>query len=323
MNKTLLIDLKAGHVNKIKWPDDHEVAILVYKDCSRQLQNVNKIVTTCTPSIEAVDCRDHLAGEQLRKIYEINRKKMISIKSSPLFSDTFALNEFMSSLGKVRQMSWDYVVNIGDDRIATLLTSYLVEQQKCKHIGVCLNRDQSIHYSNYWAIIYHDILHGPLDMGLSIAEIIHRMAGWNYNQDSEEINIYRDLIHLFSGEFSDLPQHSYRKTRGWVNGEKEKIALASKILLSCLRSINQMKSRQKHGESFTQKLDQLLELCHEKSVVSLPVILFRAEMESLGAHDIKSNIALSEKNLFTLKNNLRQLYTFIDSLVREEASPPL
>ena len=118
--------------------------------------------------------REH---KDIERVYTIDRKKILSITSSGLFSDAFAINEFMIPIEKIKQKMWDHIVNISSNDISTPLTSYLKNQG---HIGTCLNLDKSPSYSNYWAIVYNDILSGPLNIGLSYLENLHQMIGVEY-----------------------------------------------------------------------------------------------------------------------------------------------
>ena len=527
MNKILLIDLERSGgtpstinlINSIKsnYPSN-DISLLVYKD-----KGPEHVAT-------------YLSG--ISKVYQINCKKIISIKSSPLFSDNFALNEFMAPLREIKQSQWDYIVNVSNDSVSTPLTSYLMEQ-KCRHIGACQSKDHTILYSNYWAKIYDTIVpiaydglsclsstetllrmarlswrpsrpfslghqqedregakeilairqrspdvklvgvislhteenetcrnflqacvqsddfcplllispsraerelanklreflngklaiieyelktlpylllhidllvtsdarakamgdstetpvveicpegevafrqttamegniiinaigrrgipinaidilkaclllsgirsaHPTFSENITVHKVVHNEGrceyfpiGGHFDVDGELTRlIAKDLIYFYAKQghrplFKSCYQKIFdsREIKCWVNRENENMSMASKALLSCLRSINQIKLQTISDHSvFIKDLDNLLGFCYKKSVVALPIILFRANIESIDTEDYQSNIDRMEKELFLLKGNLQKLLKFIGSIMEMEREKAL
>ena len=134
--------------------------------------------------------------------------------------------------------------------------------------------------------------------------------------------VAKDLVYLYS----DLPQQLlfssfYKKLFAaseivvWVDEERASLLRATTALFDALRSLQQAKVQKKKNLLFVKSLDQLLNFCQEKSVVAIPIILFRSGLEAICIEEYSSNIDTVEKELFSLKNNLQKLSIFINSLV--------
>ena len=526
MSRTLLIDLESSG------------SILLLGNFINSLKKNN-------PSTKISILIDEKAREAIRclknitTVHEIKRKTIISMKHSPLFSDTFAFNEFMSPLLELKKTKWDHIINIGRDEISPLLTTYLMDH---KHSGVCVKQDKTLHYSSYWAKINYDVLLGHSNLLFPSLEILHQMTQLKWEKQGEKVhllpknnmaitkkmvkirkecssissnlklvgilikssslmkkitlNMIRDFLHrclkeenfypiiltsllesekklahklneLFHGslplveydlkslssilshldllvapdtdakhvadltetpmvelslgesplfeqstilegniiirpigdpvasikssdvlkachlletsqdvdfDFSQnitaykvlhkgnrceyLPIGGYfnpreelnrivgkdisyyisssyrevlfkslyekifheRELTHFVSQEKKNISMISKSVLSCLRSVYQIKSRTGQGESFIKSLDQLLKFCQQNSISSLSVVLFRTNIESLNIQDHDSNIEMVKNELFSLKSNLQKIFHYMSALT-EEKSP--
>ncbi|MCY4644532.1 MAG: hypothetical protein OXB88_07930 [Bacteriovoracales bacterium] len=476
----------------------------------------------------------------INKTYKIDKTKVKSLQSSPLFCDSFALNEFMSPLRKIKNLKWSYVLNLSHCSISNHLTSYLANQ---KHIGVCMNRDKSINYSNGWAKVYHEILQVPFRTGLSSIEILHQMIGVDlkthnnhaqlifydetpiankmldirknhqsppssdfkvagvlienffiedkisldtihdffnismqrneflpillissskhekdmanrlqnllskdiyifeyntktlptillhldfiltsnplaiamgdltetptieiclkenvlFNQSStlegsiiiEHIShtgapisstdllkachliyqkkniplnfsrdimaykvhhknnrceyipisehfeaekeltrfISKDILYLYNDSsrtsllFSSLYKNLFHKEdlKKWIDKEKNTLSRFLKNLLNCLRLINQARQREDQGKIFVKELDSLLNLAYQNSIFSIPIHIFRANIESIHTSDYDSNINMIEKELFELKKYLQETFKIIDLLAEDNS----
>ena len=526
MSRTLLIDLESSKnilrlgsfINSLKRNNPTSKISILIDEQSREGIRYLKNITT---------------------VHEIKRKTIISMKSSPLFSDTFAFNEFMSPLIELKKIKWDRVINIGRDRISPLLTSYLMNHN---HSGVCVQQDKVLNYSNYWAKVNHSFLQYPSKLALPSLEIFHQMAQLTWEKQGDKVylfpknnmaitkkiaairkehspistdlklvgilikssslmkkitlNMIRDFLNLCLKEknfhpiiltslsesekklayelnelfhshlslieydskslpsvlshldllvapdsdtkhvadltdtpmvelslgesplfeestilegsiiirpigdpvtsikasdvlkachlledyqdihfdfsqnitayevshrgnrceylpiggyfnphkeltriiakdiiyfindthhevfFKHLYENLFHKSEinSWVYQEKKNISIISKVVLSCLRSVYQIKSRKNQSETFIKSLDQLLQFCQQNSIASLPVLLFRTNIESLSLQDHDSNIENIEKELFSLKNNLQKIFHYMSSLTEKKNS---
>ena len=528
MEKVLLIDLRK--------PDDVVETIGFANSIKNNISNAEVSVLIYKESEHAVKCM-----KNINMIYTIDRIRITSIKSSPLFSDALAFNEFMSPLTKIQQSKWDYIINISNDNVSTALTSYLADK---KYVGKCLNQDKSVSYSDYyWAKLHGDARSIAPNMGLSSMEILHQMLQlekrnlegksyllsldnkiiaekmlairknqshlssdlklvgiltpppplseeitsdvsfefiticlqdnefypillissaqeekemanrlieslnknlivieYNYNslpyillhldllitskndakiigdmtdtpmveicpsesvpfyqsttsegniiiksiknntvpinpsdilkacfllcakeniyfEFSENITIYKvlneqdrceyipiggclnireeltriigkDIIYNYHnsediGLFGPLYKNIFSndEIKSWIEQENQIISSASKVLLNCLRSINQVKLRKNKINDFIKKLDQLLEFCNNQSIASLPIALFKTDLESIPNHDYRTNIEVIEKELFALKSNLQKIFKLINSIIKHERIP--
>ena len=134
--------------------------------------------------------------------------------------------------------------------------------------------------------------------------------------------VAKDLVYLYSDFPEQLLFSSFYKKLfapseivAWVDGERASLLRATTALFDALRSLQQAKVQKKKNLLFVKSLDQLLNFCQKKSIVAIPVILFRAGLEAICIEEYSSHIDTVEKELFLLKNNLQKLSTFINSLV--------
>ena len=291
MNKVLLINLKnaedtlgiGGLINSIKKNDPSaKISVLIYKEYKLAISYLKNIAT----------------------VHQVDRKKILSIKSSPLFSDTFAFNEFMAPLIELKKNKWDHVINMDNDSVSHLITSYLMNQ---KHSGICFKKDKVINYSNYWAKIYCHVLPAPFNIGLSSVENLHQMAQLNWEKPG--IKIY-------------LPPENNRaitKKIAIVKKQQSHISPGFKLVGVLIRPSSLMK------EITLSTLCDFFHLCLENGDFHPLILISPSESEKKLANKLRElfsdHLTFMEYNVQTLPNILLHLDLLIapDTVMKHAA----
>ena len=117
MKKVLIVNLKkfgdifsSGHlINSLRQENPScEVSILTFKESAKAAKSLKGI----------------------KDIYEIDRKRILSLKSAPLFSDVHALNELLKPLSEIRTHNWDRVINFSNDSVSTYIASFINREKR-------------------------------------------------------------------------------------------------------------------------------------------------------------------------------------------------
>jgi hypothetical protein len=141
MSKTLFIDLNTNQevskniltINNYKQIHPHsEVTVLTYSENEKHFSIFNLI--------NDIEC--------------IDREKIKKLKSSRLFSDAFAINEFLFSINKTSSTSWDDVILLSNNNITAFIASSINAQRVN---GVTFNDYKYKNYSCEWAEFNNNI----------------------------------------------------------------------------------------------------------------------------------------------------------------------
>ncbi|MCY4523502.1 MAG: hypothetical protein OXB84_02055 [Halobacteriovoraceae bacterium] len=94
---------------------------------------------------------------QVDKFYFIDRKKILTLKKSSLFSDGFAINYFHKFMNEVKKNNFYKIINMSNDHVSAYMTSYLSENKK-KYHGIRFSKNNTIESSNQWAMLFNEVL---------------------------------------------------------------------------------------------------------------------------------------------------------------------
>lgn len=120
---------------------------------------------------------------------------------------------------------------------------------------------------------------------------------------------------IYKKEFSNLKERTK-----FILNEKQEIADITRALLSSLRSNLQLQDGIKAGaENFLKSFDSLLAFCERKSLGQIPVLYFRAKVETLPNLSKTENIKAIEHHLYNLKAHLKGVISVLDSIQGIEA----
>ena len=143
-----------------------------------------------------------------------------------------------------------------------------------------------------------------------------------------DVNIYDELVKIIAKNliyiYADdgdilLTPHFYKnifykdEIDLFIEKEKEYLNQAIKRILRCIRLVKKLKLRKDQGSSFIGALESLVNLCSLKSIVAVPIMIFKIEVEAIASHDCQTNIAIFEESLFSLKKRVHKIYKLINT----------
>lgn len=125
------------------------------------------------------------------------------------------------------------------------------------------------------------------------------------------------------GKVTDHPfnQSDNPEMSSWVSEQKNIITVVSKQLLNTIRSLHQMNHDTKSAHFFVDCLDGLLEYCQQDTLIRIPLLMFKAKLNSLTSETKEQNIKEVNTLLFELKNNIQFVNTELASTSENIASP--
>ena len=94
---------------------------------------------------------------QIDNLYSIDRKKVLTLKKSSLFSDGFALDYLSKILNNIKKENFYQIVNLSNDYVSAYITSYL-SNNKRNYNGIRFSKNNTPDPSNQWAMIFNDVL---------------------------------------------------------------------------------------------------------------------------------------------------------------------
>lgn len=133
-------------------------------------------------------------------------------------------------------------------------------------------------------------------------EIIHSLCNSNYETD----------LSIISTIFTTKEISDYR------NNCKEEALFILKDLLAAIRNINSCKTDKKQIGNFIDSLDKLMAHIEKGNAMTLPLMLFRGKVDTIGKEDIDESLKQVETELFQLKSNIKMVSGFLDSLTKVE-----
>ena len=160
MTRYLIVNLKrhgdilsSAHLINSIFNHDSSVSldILVYKEFEESAQ-----------CLEGID-----------QIHVIDRKKIITLKKGPLFSDGFALNHFHRNLKNLRGR-YLHIVNLSNDHVSAYITSYLTYQGTIHH-GMRFAKNNHVEPSSRWAVFFNEVLTKYENTPLHFTDCHHRI----------------------------------------------------------------------------------------------------------------------------------------------------
>lgn len=143
MDRILIVNLKrlgdvystAHLINMIHHSNPHaEISLLTYEESAQAAKNLKGV-----------------GG-----VYTIDRKHLITLKVSKIFSNALALEYLFESLKPLKESQWDTIINFSSDEPSALITSYLQTVPSGRKIGVQFDENRNINYSNDWEVTFNE-----------------------------------------------------------------------------------------------------------------------------------------------------------------------
>jgi ADP-heptose:LPS heptosyltransferase len=172
MKKILIINLRrlgdvytTGHlVNSITKANGSSVSLLVYKETISAATNLKNV----------------------KNLFSIDRKEIITLKSNKLFSDGFALEQLFSQLQEIKNQKWDEIVNYSNDLVGAYICSYLRKSTE-KIIGTHFNRNRNNVAGSEWGMLFNDVLPVIKYAPLHFIDCYHKMLNVPADREGEKL----------------------------------------------------------------------------------------------------------------------------------------
>ena len=100
----------------------------------------------------------------------------------------------------------------------------------------------------------------------------------------------------------------------WIQFEREQLLETTKILLGTLRHLMASSGNKSEGVAFIKSLNKLLQFKDIDSLSTIPIHMFFHNLDKLSEEDQKTNLEITEKQLYLLKANLQKAMTCLSLL---------
>lgn len=151
--------LSTAHIiSNIKAENPHaEISLLVYKDS----ENAAKTLA------------------DVQQVFVLNRKEILTLKKSPLYSDGFALDSFWKDIKACFDKNWLQIVNLSNDSAGTFLNSAFRAEKK---LGVHYDNNGHLAHKDMATFLYNDVAPGKATIGVHFQEMYQRICGISGSQ---------------------------------------------------------------------------------------------------------------------------------------------
>ena len=141
----------------------------------------------------------------ISNIYSIDRDFISSINDSPLYSDSFALNNFFASIQDCIDTEWDKVINFSNDEVSSYLCSMFNAKETA---GTTISTFGSPVTANTWSTYYNFVSPQMQFDVISRNSIRHNMSSTNYHADATRIRVNQEYATVAASNFTKI-----RKTK--------------------------------------------------------------------------------------------------------------
>lgn len=179
---------------------------------------------------------------QIDNIYCMNRRKILTLKKSSLFSDGFALDYLYRFLKNIKTKNYHQIINLSNDHVSAYITSYLSSDRKNYH-GIRFSRNNTPGPSNQWAMIFNEVLTQYRHTPLHYVDCYHKIVGIPLRKEGDFLKINAGHDEMASKNFSII-----RKNTSETDVEKKIVGIQlkssmkekdipKKILISMLKKL--------------------------------------------------------------------------------------
>jgi ADP-heptose:LPS heptosyltransferase len=152
------------------------------------------------------DLEKHFAViANISKVYSIDREFISSIDDSALYSDSFGLNNFFSSIEECINTQWDKVINFSNDDTSSYLCSMFDSKEKA---GTVISRFGSPTTANTWSTYYNFVSPQMQFDVISRNSIRHNMSSINHHTDATKVRVNEEYAAIAASNFTKI-----RKTK--------------------------------------------------------------------------------------------------------------
>jgi hypothetical protein len=136
-------------------------------------------------------------------MYSIDRKFIQAIDQSALYSDSFALNSFFTSIDPCYSITWDKVINFSNDTVSSYINSMMNASEK---IGTSISPLGSATISNDWSN-YLNFVAPNIEEDIIPSNIIkHYMCSTPYIREGSKVKFNNEFTQVATTNFSRIRQ---------------------------------------------------------------------------------------------------------------------
>ncbi|MCB9060418.1 MAG: glycosyltransferase family 9 protein [Halobacteriovoraceae bacterium] len=248
------------------------------------IMNLDCIVTPDTSVKHLADLTDSM-------IIEVSTSKYTPVMYGPTRPGSLMLSH-QESMEKIKAMDIFYVLNdvFSDDKLDYHFSAGItLYQMLADELGP-----------------FYKILNGQFNSQTALSILLSR----------EFFRVYyltHDSTYISEKNLSIIHP---KVIKSWCNHQKNVSHECLKTLLSCLRVTRQMsKSNILSPNEFITKLSELLDYAESNMLIAIPVISFRAKVDSLDNNE-RTNLKRVETLLFTLKADIQIILNIIERTLR-------
>ena len=137
----------------------------------------------------------------IHEVYTINREEVLMYLKNKLFPDTVALQSFIDDLTGVKNERWDSIINYSNDKLSSILISYLNPEY---FYGVKTNENNLIEYSNEWAVQFNEVLTSRDTVPVNVIESLHKTCDIEMEDKNNKLLSNQDFNKITYKNFNDL-----------------------------------------------------------------------------------------------------------------------
>lgn len=140
--------------------------------------------------------------KNIDQIHTINVNRIISLSSKRVFSDALVINQFITDLSSIKDITWDLVHNFSNSNVTAYILSFL---KATKKTGAYFNNNHLLNHSNTWATILNTQV-AKLDTTITQYTAHKHILG------IEEDNL--NIPFMLDGENLNAAQVTFKNLRG-------------------------------------------------------------------------------------------------------------
>lgn len=135
------------------------------------------------------------------KVHFLDTQLIKNVLENKLYSDAFAINEFMSVINPLTEGNWDKVINYSNDNVSSYLISALNAENK---VGTYINDIGAPRHTGQWSIYQNFVASNLMRQSIDKITIRNHMVGLPVYSDIEKIKNSADYSMVAGQNFSRI-----------------------------------------------------------------------------------------------------------------------
>lgn len=139
----------------------------------------------------------------VHKVHTIDTTKIKQIFDTPLYSEAFAINEFVDSLDEIFTKNWDYAYNYSNDSVSSYLISAVDSHQK---IGTYISNNGVARTTNKWATYQNAVAPMQARPVIDRVNMRNHIAGTPVYHEEQRIKMNGEYTAVATQNFARIRQ---------------------------------------------------------------------------------------------------------------------